>query len=314
VMALVANVSPITYNYRMARYVTEEDEACRAGLRHYLEAAGVGRNADMEDRYAVSVPALDARVARRRGQRGLPRRGNGCAALYAMLDGTRTARPEMAFDVGEALRECGTAWSSGLLALYAAGYLGHFYGLIGVLASKRASAEQGLAIALTAWRACGIGSEANMSHRLAQAMRIESNADAARGICAAAFSGEAMSAALDSAWRDVWLPGVNRGTPERTIGEPLLRAAFEFARMKDVPLDSRESGALTALDAWARNAGWRRNSPPFKRERDEFEVHEAALCGIAKTLRPLSRIASLPEDRLPVSKSTIQSLTKGWLE
>jgi hypothetical protein len=67
-------------------------------------------------------------------------RSAGCddrRAIYEYLNGKqRTASPRNVWNIGEALRKCGVAWCSGPAALYAAGHLADFAGVLGMMAAK----------------------------------------------------------------------------------------------------------------------------------------------------------------------------------
>ena len=66
------------------------------------------------------------------------REGDARGEIYAYLRGEQKVGPQRAFFIGEALRECGIAWSSGPIALAAAG---HFVDLVALLVLLIADGE-----------------------------------------------------------------------------------------------------------------------------------------------------------------------------
>jgi len=70
--------------------------------------------------------------------------GDGRALLYAQLKGKQTVGTRVAFDIGEALYRCGVLWSNGAAALYAAGYLSEFVGIIANLHRSETPPGEGL--------------------------------------------------------------------------------------------------------------------------------------------------------------------------
>lgn len=80
---------------------------------------------------AVSVAALDQTL-----KGTTDRKGDARGEIYAYLRARQIAYKVRAFGIGEALRECGVAWASGALALFAAGHLSEFVYALADLARR----------------------------------------------------------------------------------------------------------------------------------------------------------------------------------
>ncbi len=98
----------------MARKVTARDRTVRTRWASFLSAlVGDGR--------PIAATALAKAINANRG-----RQGDATWQIWEWLEAERTVSPPLAFDAGEALRACGIGWSTGLGALWAAGYLGEY--------------------------------------------------------------------------------------------------------------------------------------------------------------------------------------------
>jgi hypothetical protein len=89
----------------------------------------------------VSVARLDEAV-----QNLTDREGDARGEIYAYLSARQKVGAKRAFWIGEALRECGVAWSSGPIALGVAGHLKELVVLLALLSSLGERAEAGAAI------------------------------------------------------------------------------------------------------------------------------------------------------------------------
>lgn len=118
-----------------------EQEARNGQWRRFLEPL-VGRNR------AVSVAQLDEAI-----QELTPRKGDARNEIYAYLKAEQKVGAKRAFWIGEALRECGIAWSSGVISLATAGHLKELTALFALLSLRGGEAE-GCAALLAA--ACAV--------------------------------------------------------------------------------------------------------------------------------------------------------------
>lgn len=100
----------------MARYLTAQDRTVRTRWASFLEPL-VGEHRP------VSAATLAKAIS---ASRPAARRGDGTWQVWEWLAGDRTVTPELAFDAGEALHICGIEWSTGIGALWSAGYLGDY--------------------------------------------------------------------------------------------------------------------------------------------------------------------------------------------
>lgn len=89
----------------------------------------------------VSVAQLDEAL-----RKLTDRSGDARNEIYAYLRGTQRVGAQRAFFIGEALRVCGVAWSSGPIALAVAGHLKELVVLLALLSSHGERAEAGAAI------------------------------------------------------------------------------------------------------------------------------------------------------------------------
>jgi hypothetical protein len=95
----------------MGRWLDLEQEAKNGQWQRFLEPL-VGRDRP------VSVALLDEAI-----RQLTSREGDARNEIYAYLKAQQKVGAKRAFWIGEALRECGVAWSSGVIALATAGHL-----------------------------------------------------------------------------------------------------------------------------------------------------------------------------------------------
>jgi hypothetical protein len=106
-----------------------EQEARNGQWRQFLDPL-VGRNRP------VSVARLDEALRELTG-----RDGDARNEIYAYLKAQQKVGAKRAFWIGEALRECGIPWSSGVIALAAAGQLKEMIALFALLSLRGEDAE-----------------------------------------------------------------------------------------------------------------------------------------------------------------------------
>lgn len=113
---------------------SSEQEGSKQAWRRFLEPL-VGRER------LVSVLQLDEALRNLTG-----RSGDARNEIYAYLRGKQKVGAQRAFFIGEALRVCGVAWSSGPIALGVAGHLKELVALLALLSSHGRRAEAGATI------------------------------------------------------------------------------------------------------------------------------------------------------------------------
>jgi hypothetical protein len=113
----------------MARYLTARDRAIRTHWALFLREL-VG------EAHPITPTNLAEEISV-----NTDRDGSASWQVKAWLEGTRTVSPRLAFEAGEALRTSGISWTSGPLALYAAGYLQAWVQTIARVPPIRTSAE-----------------------------------------------------------------------------------------------------------------------------------------------------------------------------
>jgi hypothetical protein len=96
----------------------------------------------------VSVAVLDGKL-----QELTDREGDARGEIYAYLRGEQAVGPHRAFWIGEALRECGVGWSSGVISLAQAGHLRELVALLAMLSTPSEGLE---ALAVIFAAACAI--------------------------------------------------------------------------------------------------------------------------------------------------------------
>ena len=181
----------------------------------------------------VPVARLDDELRKLTG-----REGDARGEIYAYLRAKQAVRANRAFWIGEALRECGIGWSSGPLALAAAGRYEEFVALLALLSAQGDSGERRATIFAAA---CAVLTCDNPQDRELVAVQRDTRERLAN-----------LSRASTDLVRDAWMTLAKK---QRGYGRlfqtarPALRDAFISASLADG--ESRARRVFEDLSRWA---------------------------------------------------------------